>query len=113
MEKQVNFLDPLIENTREYAKTSIELYKLQAVEKTSDITSTLVSRAVAFSVFGLFVLMVSFGVAFWLGDLLGKVYYGFLCVGGVYGVAGAVLYFFLHRWMKEQATNSMIQQLLG
>ena len=113
MENQVNSLDPLIENAKMYGKTSIELYKLKAIEKTSEISSAFVSRAVAFSALGLFILMVSIGVAFWLGEFMGKVYYGFLCVGGFYGLSGFVLYFFLHRWVKERVNNSIITQMLN
>jgi hypothetical protein len=113
MENQVNILEPLIEKAKLYGKTSIELYKLKAIEKTTEISSSLVSRAVAFSALGLFILMVSFGVAFWLGGFMGKIYYGFLCVGGFYGLAGLVLYFFMHRWVKERVNNSIITQMLN
>ena len=113
MNNQVDLLEPLIENARAYRKTSIELYKLKAIEKTSEISSTFVSRALAFLVLGLFILMISLGIAFWLGDLLGKVYYGFLCVGGFYGIAGFTFYFFLHNWMKERVNNSIITQMLN
>jgi hypothetical protein len=35
MEKQASFFEPLIERATEYGKTSVELYKLKAIEKTS------------------------------------------------------------------------------
>lgn len=113
MENQVDFLEPLIENAREYGKTSLELYKLRAIEKSSEISSIFISRLVAFYVFGLFILMVSFGLAFWLGDFMGKVYLGFLCVGGFYGVTGAIIYFFMHNWMKERTNQLIIKQMFN
>lgn len=113
MENETNAFEPLIERAQAYGKTSVELYKLKAIEKTSEVSSAVISRAKAFFVFTLFVLMLSFGVAFWLGDLLGEIYYGFLCVGGFYGVVWVVLYFFMHDWMKERANNSIITQLLN
>jgi Na+/melibiose symporter-like transporter len=67
----------------------------------------------AFSLLVLFILMVSVGIAFWLGNFMGKKYYGFLCVGGFYGLAGVVLYFFLHSWIKERVNNSIIRQMLS
>ena len=72
MENHVNFLKPLIENAKVYEKTSIELYKLKAIEKISETSSTLVSRVMAFSLLVLFILMVSVGVAFWLGNFMNK-----------------------------------------
>lgn len=113
MENQANFLDPLIEKARVYGKTSIDLYKLKAVEKTSDISSTIISRLTAFLVLSLFVVMSSIGVAFWLGDYFGELYYGFFCVGGFYGVLGVLLYFFLHDWIKERTSNSIVKQMLN
>ena len=96
-----------------YGKTSIDLYKLKAVEKTSDISSTIISRLTAFLVLSLFIVMSSIGVAFWLGDYFGELYYGFFCVGGFYGVLGVVLYFFLHNWIKERTCNSIVKQMLN
>ena len=113
MENQANYLDPLIEKARVYGKTSIDLYKLKAVEKTSDISSTIISRLTAFLVLSLFVVMSSIGVAFWLGDYFGELYYGFFCVGGFYGVLGVLLYFFLHDWIKERTSNSIVKQMLN
>ena len=113
MENQANFLDPLIEKARVYGKTSIDLYKLKAVEKTSDISSTIISRLTAFLILSLFVVMSSIGVAFWLGNYFGELYYGFFCVGGFYGVLGVLLYFFLHDWIKERTSNSIVKQMLN
>jgi hypothetical protein len=113
MDNQEFFFDPLVEKARTYGKTSIELYKLKAIEKTSEVTSTLVSRMLAFAALGLFLLMASIGVAFWLGEVLGKVYYGFLCLGGFYGAVGLVLYFILHNWMKERTSDAIIKKILN
>jgi hypothetical protein len=112
MDNQEFFFEPLVKKAREYGKTSFELYKLKAIEKTSDVVSTMVSRMLAFMALGLFILMLSFGAAFWLGEVLGKIYYGFLCVGAFYGVVGLVFYFFLHNWMKERTSDAIITRVL-
>jgi hypothetical protein len=113
MDNQEFFFDPLVEKARAYGKTSIELYKLIAIEKTSDVASTMVSRMLAFVALGLFLLMASIGAAFWLGEVFGKVYYGFLCVGGFYGIVGLVFYFILHKWMKERTSDAIITRILN
>jgi phosphoglycerol transferase MdoB-like AlkP superfamily enzyme len=113
MENQANFLDPLIEKARVYGKTSLDLYKLKAIDKTSEVSSTIISRILAFAFIALFILMSSLGAAFWLGNFFGELYYGFFCVGGFYGVLGVVLYFFLHGWMKERTSNSIVKQMLN
>ena len=113
MEKQASFFETFIESATEYGKTSVALYKLKAIEKSSDVASTVVSRMLALMALGLFMLMISLGAAFWLGEILGKVYYGFLCMGGLYGVLGLVLYFVLHKWVKERTSDSIITRILN
>lgn len=108
-----SIFEPLFERAQAYGKTSYELYKLKAVEKASGIASTFISRAIAFFIFSLFIFMASIGVALWLGVILGKSYYGFLCVAGFYGIVACILYFFLHNWVKKCINNSIISQMLN
>jgi hypothetical protein len=110
MENTIPF-EPLIERVREYGKSSIELYKLKALEKSSAITSDFLSRCIALFILSFFILMVSIGAAFWLGDLLGKTYLGFLGVGAFYGFAGILLYFVFHDSIKARLNNSIISKI--
>lgn len=111
-ENTVLFIEPLIERVQEYGKSSIELYKLKAVEKSSAITSNYISRGIAFFVLSLFIIMVSIGAAFWLGELLGKTYFGFLCVGAFYGFVGTLLYLVFHDSIKRRINNKLISEIL-
>lgn len=113
MENKLNFMEPLIERVEEYGKTSFELFKLTAVDKTATVASTFASRGAAVLFLFMFVIIANIGLSLWLGDLLGKVYYGFFCVAGFYGVVGGVLYFFMHNWVKKRISNSIISQLLN
>ena len=113
MENKTTIFEPLFERAQAYGKTSFELYKLKAVEKTSGVSSTFASRALAFFVFSLFIFMTSIGAALWLGELFGKVYYGFLFIAGFYAITGCVLYFFMHNWIKKGINNSIIKEMLN
>lgn len=112
METQQNYIEPLIERAENYGKTSLELIKLKTVEKTADVVSTSVSRGAAILFLTMFTVIINIGIALWLGDVLGKSYYGFFCVAGFYGIVGGVLYFFMHNWIKERVSNSLISQML-
>ena len=90
MEEKINFIDPLVEKAEQYGKTSYELLKLKTVEKTADIVSTSVSRGAVVLFLSMFTVIVNIGIALWLGDILGKTYYGFFCVAGFYGIIGGV-----------------------
>jgi hypothetical protein len=113
MEDKMIFIEPLFERAEAYGKTSFELIKLKALNKTTEVVSTGVSRGMVAIVFFMFLILINFGIAIWIGDLLGKLYYGFFCVAGCYGIIGVVLYFFMHNWMKKRVSNSIILQLLN
>lgn len=113
MENEKTFFEPLLERAESYGKTSYELVKLKTVEKTTKVVSTISSRAIAVYFLSFAVFLASIGAAFWLGDLLGKVYYGFFCVAGFYGIVGGIVYFFLHNSIKKRVGNSLISQMLN
>lgn len=100
MENKVNLIDSLIERAEEYTKTSIALFKLKALDKTSDVASSFVSRLAVIFSFLIFLLMLNIGIALWLGEILGRSWYGFFTVAAFYGIAGIILYFFMHKPLK-------------
>lgn len=113
MEDKTIFIEPLFERAEAYGKTSLELIKLKALNKTTEVVSSGVSHGIVVIVISLFLIFSSIGVAIWLGDLLGKSYYGFFCVAGFYGILGVVLYFFMHKWIKKRISNSLVLQLFN
>jgi hypothetical protein len=113
MEEKINHFEPLIERAEAYGKASLEVIKLKTVEKTALVVSTIVSRGAVVLIFSMFIVIVNIGLAMWLGDILGKNYYGFFCVAGFYAITGSILYFFLHNRIKEKISNSVISQLLN
>jgi hypothetical protein len=60
----------------------------------------------------MFALVLNLGVALWLGELLGKSYYGFFIVAAFYLLAGLVLHFFLQRWIRKPISDLIITQAL-
>ncbi|CAN5421633.1 hypothetical protein BH10BAC1_BH10BAC1_02300 [soil metagenome] len=113
MEEKVNFIEPLFVRAEAFGKTSYELYKLRAVDKTALVASTFISRGAAILFLSIFTVSANIGIALWLGDILGKNYYGFFCVAGFYGLLGVVIYFFMNDWIKNRVSNSIISQLLN
>lgn len=113
MEDKLIFIEPLFERAEEFGKTSYELIKLKTLHKTTKVLSTFVSRGLVILILSMFVTILTIGVALWLGDLLGKPYYGFFCVAGFYGIAGVVLYFFLQNQIKKCVSNSIISLMLN
>lgn len=112
MEDHKILIEPLIERVEQYGKTSIELLKLKSLNKTSDILSTLLSRLFLIIVILLFALTLNTAIAFWLGELLGKNYYGFLVVAAFYGLVGMLL-LIIHPSIKSKINDSIITQMFN
>jgi fatty acid desaturase len=111
-DREKNPLETLLERGEEYGKTSLELLKLKTLDKTSGLASEFGTNVFVIIIIIFFFLMGSAGVALWLGDILGKLWYGFFVVAGFYGVTGVVLHFFLHNWLKKVFSNLIIKQML-
>lgn len=112
MEDQTKFIEPLLDRAEEYGKTSYALFKLKIIDKTADLASTFFSRGAAILSIMFFLLSTNIGISLWLGDLLGKSYYGFFCVAGFYGIVGVVLYFFMHSYLKKRIGGAFISLML-
>jgi hypothetical protein len=113
MDENLKAVELLLEKAVDYGKTGFELAKLRSVEKISDVVSSLIPHSVVLILFASFMLFLNLGLAFWLGDILGKVFYGLLIVAGFYGICGFVLHFILHKWFKRIVGNFLIKTLLN
>lgn len=112
MEENINLIESLLESTTEYGKTSYELVKLKVVDKTSDGLSSFMPHAVVVAIIASFMLFLNLGIAFWLGEILGKIYYGLFTVAVFYVFIAFVLHFFMHKWMKRMFYDYFIRQML-
>ena len=113
MESKIDLLEPLIERAENYAKSSFELYKLRTVHKSATIISTVYLRGIVIFLFSIFFITASIGVSLWLGDVLGKSYYGFFCVAGFYAISGMIVSIFMGNSIKNRVTNSVITKILN
>ena len=112
MEDKTNIFESLLERASDYGKTSYELVKLKAVDKTSDVVSSFIPHSVVFIMIASFILFLNLGIAFWLGDLIGKLFYGFFVVAAFYVIIGIVIHFFMHKWLKRILSDYFIKHLL-
>ena len=112
MENPVSLVESLWERVEGYAKTTYELSMLKLLQTTINIVNMLVPRISVIIMISLFALVLSIGIALFLGELLGKSYYGFFIVAGFYLIAGIILHFFLHKWIKKPISEAIIKQAL-
>jgi hypothetical protein len=102
----------LFERAEDYTKTSIKLLKLNAVDKSAEIVSSLFSMLVVSMTVVLSIIIISLGVALWLGKLLGDTSYGFFIIGAFYMLLAILLRIFREQWLKYPISNSIINQMM-
>ena len=112
METTVNSIEALYERAETYGKTTFELTKLKLLETSTVVITSVIARLSVILMISMFTFILSIAIALWLGDILGKAYYGFMIVAGIYLLAGIVLHFFLHRWVKKPISELIIKQAL-
>lgn len=110
--QEVSEFEKLYTKIKIYGNTSYELAKLKSLEVTTIVASSLISALSITVMVVLFTIFFNIGMALWLGDLLGKVYYGFFIVAVFYLVVGVILYFFLRKWIKGPVSKLIITEAL-
>jgi phosphoglycerol transferase MdoB-like AlkP superfamily enzyme len=112
MDERESLIESLIEKGEQYGKTTLELIKLKTLDKTASVASDLVSWLVIVIFATLFFLILNIGIALWIGDLLGKSYYGFFVIAGFYAILALVFSVFRKQLIKKPVNNSIITQVL-
>jgi ABC-type multidrug transport system permease subunit len=107
-----SLINLLFEKIEEYGNTNYELTKLKLMKTATIIVPSLISSLIVVLVFFFFTLILSMGIAYWLGEFFGNLYYGFFIVAAIYLVVGIIFRFYLHKWIKKPISDSIIKQVL-
>lgn len=111
MEHNTTTIEKLLEKAEIYSKTTLELLKYEAVYKSADIFSNLAVKLSITLVVVMFLLFINIGLALFLGNYLGEVYYGFIAVGLAYLFISIVLFIFKEEWIKNPVSNFIISKM--
>lgn len=111
MEDTTQLIEKLLISTNEYGKTSYRLLLLKAEDKISDGISSLIPYFFVLLTVAYFLLFANFGIAIWLGELMGNAFWGFFVVAGFYLVFGALIQLFLKKWIKRVFHDYIIRKL--
>jgi len=102
----------LIDKSKDYLDTKIELTKLKTIDKSADVLSTAIVMVSMIFLGSLVILFISAGIAIMLGKALGAYQYGFFIVGGFYGIILLVIYLQREKWLKTPISNGLINKML-
>ena len=105
-------VEQLYQKAKEYTETSIELFRLNAIDKTADVVSSLFARLALLMVVAMFTLFINIALSLYIGKLLGEMYLGFLIVSGFYLVLSIVIFYYSEKLIKIPLTNLVIAKLL-
>lgn len=112
MENNQEVLESLLESITDYLKTNVELIKLNVLDKASDGISSFVPHTVVFALTATFFLFVNVGLSLWIGDMLGRIYLGFLAVSAFYGLTGLIVRLFFFKHIKQTIKKKLCQTIL-
>lgn len=113
MEEQANFIEPLVEKAENWGKTSFELLKLQALQKSIFMASSIILFAMVAFFLTLFFLIANIGIGLWLGELMSKTYFGFFALASFYAIFALIVYFFMRKSIKNSINNLIISHLFN
>jgi hypothetical protein len=109
MEASTNLIEPLFEKVEQYTRTNLELVKLKSVDKISSVAASAISGFMISVVLVIFLFLLSIAAAFYIGNILGEIYYGFLAVSAFYGLV-ALIMLAMRSFIKEGLSNRIIRQ---
>ncbi len=112
MEEKKTPVEVLLDYGQAYIKTSVQLLKFKTTDKVAEITSNLASGLIILILLTLLFINLNIGIALLIGDLLGRIWLGFLILSVFYGMMVIVVYFFRNSWIRKPVSNSVVKLLL-
>jgi hypothetical protein len=104
-------IEETVESIKDYANTQYELIILKGSDKLSHISSGLFSFLPIIFLTIITTLMLSFGLAFYLNNVLLSEYAGFFILGGAYCIIGLILVSIRKKSIAKPLRNIIIREL--
>ena len=108
MEEKATTLESLAESAELYTKSSIDLFKLVAIDKSANMLSSLGSTLIISMGVFCITMMVNIGAALWIGKLIGSSIGGFFIVAAFYTIVVIVLVVFKKQLLKNPLGNCIV-----
>ena len=108
-----NKIEALTDSLHSYVKKNCEIIKFEAIEHTSSIGSSIITNLILVLVTVFIMLFVSLSVGFYLSDVIGNTYVGFLIVAGFYLIIGTILLIGRKTFMEKPLRNKIIYKILN
>ncbi len=111
MDEEKSFTGNLYDQVEQYAKTTVELYKLKVAKTLSEVFASVATGFILWVLFLFILLFLSIGTAFYLGKVMGEWHYGFLSIAGLYIIAVVVIYIYRVKCLTRKLNDYIIKQI--
>ena len=112
MEGKPTNVEELFQKIKEYADVRLNLFKLKSINKFAGFMSLSITLIILIVIFSTILLCITIGAALLIGEWVGKIYYGFFIVGGIYLIIGLVFYSMRGKLIKTKVSNKLIKELI-
>ena len=111
MEGKPTNVEELFQKIKEYADVRLNLFKLKSINKFAGFMSLSITLIILIVIFSTILLCITIGAALLIGEWVGKIYYGFFIVGGIYLIIGLVIYSMRDKLIKTKVSDKLIKEL--
>ena len=112
MDQEPTDIDVLLSDAGDFIQTRTTLWKYKTIESLADVSGELVSGLAVMAIVSFVVVIFSIGFALLIGEWLGKSYYGFFLMGGLYVIFGLIVFAGRRKWLKDPFSNMLIRKIL-
>lgn|SRR5690242_4546532 len=112
MQNDPTAVEELFYKLKDYAETTVDLFKLKAINKVSGFTSTLIVSIILIVLLFVILICLSVGFALLIGSWLGHAYWGFFIMGVLYIIIGLALFAGRKKLLKTPIANKFIKELI-
>lgn len=104
-------IETLFETIKEYGETHIDLVKLKAADRATDIISSLIANFLVLLALSMFMVILNIGIALLIGELLGKMYYGFFVLAIFYLIIGLIFNKMKSKWFQSPVGDMLVKKM--
>lgn len=103
----------LFSDVKKYLDLKLDYYKLEIIETIVLLSSKVFAVLLLMIVFPIVIIFLSFGAAFYLGELFDSLYLGFFAIGGILLLLGIIILIFKNSILIRPLMKSLISSFFN
>lgn len=112
MEKPFAQIDELATNIKDYLHTQVEVIKLKAAEKGSDVMANIIAGIIVMLIFFLCIVFAGIAFSLYINQSMNSSWIGFIIIASIYLLIALIVWLARTKLLRLPIMNSIIQHLL-